>query len=512
MFDDSSKLASDVGLVSFHFSYIVDLSSGQWSYSNINSLFDLAIIESSEDVEKLIWRALIIEEDLTLYDDMFDKVRRNSDNLEIHYHIRNLQGQILHIIDHCGIIITSDRVQKLEGTIVCDNKYYEKVLKAEQQAFIGKLAGGMVHDFRNILSGIQNIIEWCGIQCDSESKINNALLKTISYTEQANSLISGILKLTGGQGVADPVETLYIGEIVVDLEHLIRHIISSSIAIDIVIEPGLPPIRGRRRALRDMIINLCTNAREAMKEKGDKLSVKVFQKKIDDSKKGKRKYIFLRVEDNGIGMSQEELNSIFDVFYSTRESGSGLGLWMVRESVRALAGRISVESEEGKGTVFNMMFPVIKAKKTRELSKEVSDSESVQRVKQFTFNKKKTILVLEDEPLIRTGITSWLDTMGANVFCADNGNEGWNLFNSHLDEIDLVIQDYIMPGLSGVELLEKLLQKKPELPVIIISGFSEGKKASCLLESGAYAFLPKPFKMEDLVDLLVAALNCTERI
>ncbi|OGV59133.1 MAG: hypothetical protein A2X49_02230 [Lentisphaerae bacterium GWF2_52_8] len=496
------------GIAPFHFSYIHNLANGAWSYANPELLSSLGFIAAGKGSEFCDWRRLIVPEDLPVYDNIISAARQHGGNHEIHYRIRTENGMIIQICDYCSVPSTPEgQWPLLVGSVVSENKSQLERQTAERQVLVGRLVSGMVHDFKNLLGGIQNIIEWSIPQAQGNEPLVASLKKTVSYTEQAAKLISGALKLSSGKRQAS-IERLDIGDVILDLEDLLRRVLPSSIRLELSIEPGLPPVYGQRSLLQDLLLNLCVNARDAMVKKGRALSIEVLSCTRPAERGDEQEFISLRVKDDGCGMSESELKTIFDAFYSTKERGAGLGLWMVREAVHAFDGKISVESKEGEGTCFEILLPLIErevppSQKNTNLPPEKDSKPQTP----FRLKETKTVLLIEDDPLIRGGVATWLESLGFRILESGDGLEGLEMFCSRPNEIDLVIQDYILPGKRGDDLLVELIKARPEIPVIVASANPDDDKIAELKRRGAHAFLPKPFRMDDLLDLLRGIFN-----
>ncbi|MCM8524932.1 MAG: response regulator, partial [Lentisphaeraceae bacterium] len=329
--------------------------------------------------------------------------------------------------------------------------------------------------------------------------VSSALAKTIDYLEQANALMIGLLKLNDNQEAEVPV-VMRLDHLVKDFEMLIKHICSAAIKVEIDIESGLNTIKAERSDIQEILLNLCVNAKNAMLDKGDLLliSLKNVQKNND-------KHVCLSVTDNGIGMSDEVVSKIFDAYFTTSGSGTGLGLWMVHRKVSELNGSVEVKSKVGIGTTFNVYFPV--TANTKKIKTATIEKESLNKPEKTFFEGEKTILFIEDEPLIHSSVSKWLESMGLNVLAAEDGNTAYQLFCDNEQKLDLILQDYILPGLKGEELLSRFAASERDIPIIVMSAFSGEIDNSGIIEKGASAYLPKPFKINQLVELLSEYIN-----
>ncbi len=495
-----------------HFSYLYNFMTNKWAYCTENAIFEKLGKTLGADLKKdFDWKSVIHPDDRALYDNTIMNLRQHGGDHEIHYRIICSNGEILNVKDYCAL--TAPEAGKwpvLIGTVIYAEKSYSEMHQAEHQILQGRLVSGMVHDFKNLLGGIQNIVEWAASKSSGNPEVAHALNKTLSYTDKAAKLISSTLKLNSAKEDGK-TERIYINSIISDMEEIIRRALPSSSTLKIKMKPGIPPVYGQRCMLQDMILNLCVNARDAMKEKGDCLKLELDQKNIRDENGKQQQFIRLRIADNGCGMSKSVQNSIFDAFYSTKDHGAGLGLWMVRETVKSFDGKINVLSTPGKGTCFEILFPVI----NQEVEGSIPEAENLvvepvnkpgemSKVLSFNKEKRRTILFIEDEPLIRGSVSIWLESLGFKILESGDGLEGLGIFQDKHKEIDLVIQDYVLPGKKGDELLEDLKKCDQNIPVIVSSANPDEDKIAMLKQKGAHAFLPKPFRMEELLRLLVA--------
>ena len=494
----------------FCFSYIHNVLTGVRTYSNLDFFTKLRLVRPDSAAEPLRWRDLIVPEDLELYDRIMSLAVEHGGNHKLHYRVRDLDGRALHVREYCGLARGAGNWPALVGSVVSNESQLSRAREAERQAMVGRLSSGIVHDFRNLLTGIQNIIEWCGDGVEPGGEIHNALRKTVSYTEQAGALINSLLSLTGGKDPEEESpELLDVGMSLRDLEPLLRHVVTSAVRLELAVEPGLPSILGTASALRDMLVNLCSNAREAMDGKGGRIAIRAFQCELPDTLGRPQRFVLVQIEDSGKGIPEDKLESIFELFSSSKKSGGGFGLWMVREAARSFDGTVRARSQLGKGAVFELAFPAVEEPVGRAAAKELAaaTADGAAKVRRFGPGNRRTVLLVEDEPLIISGVTNCLESIGCEVLAASDGLDALELFKRHQDRIDVVVQDYILPGRTGGELLKDFQGLKPGVPVIVVSGYPEGKQSRQLETDGAFAFLPKPFRLEQLIELIHQAVG-----
>ncbi len=491
----------------YHVSYIHSLADGKRKFSSYVNLEMLGIIDDLPPENGVAWRDVVSPGDLAAYDNAIDRCIRDSGDRSLSYSIRARNGREFLIDDYFGTITAENRWPVLVGSILSGEKLGAINATIQRQALAGRLVGSMIHDFRNLLAGIQNIVQWCVSESPRGSKVSQALQKTVTYTDLSNRLMTNTLRLLGGKEQANVKTTVDIGEMLLDLEELIRQIMSPAIEVLITVEPGLPSVCVIPSVFQDSILNLCINARDAMRACGNQLTIKCYYNDAVDNAGAPGSNVVVEVADNGCGLDSAIVTSIFNAYYSTKDDGTGLGLWMVKESVAAFGGTIAVESDVGKGAVFRITLPTSTDSAPRAATVESSGDSVAPEIRPFDYSASRTILLIEDEPLIRNGLITWLESFGFRLLCADDGAAGWELFEQNSDRIDLIIQDYVLPGKRGEELLTECAARRPDLPIIVISGFTEGKNPDWLLSKGAFAFLAKPFKIEKLAALLHDALD-----
>ncbi|NQZ59111.1 MAG: response regulator, partial [Lentisphaeraceae bacterium] len=368
----------------------------------------------------------------------------------------------------------------------------------EHLSLMGYLSAGLIHDFKNLIGGVQNIIEWCVAESKPQPEVSGALGKTIDYLDQANALMIGLLKLNESKGSESPVD-LRLDHLVGDFEMLVSHICSAAINVELNIEEDLPTVKAQPSDMHEILLNLCVNARNAMQERGDKLNIS-----LTCEEKNNIRYVCLSVKDNGCGISKDNLSKIFDAYFSSTGDGTGLGLWMVKEKVSEVNGLIEVESEKGVGSCFKVYIPASSEVESDFTELQARGRNIVESLESTTTAcaAGKTILFIEDEPLIHSSISMWLKSLGFNVLAAEDGLVAYDLFCENEDKIDLIIQDYILPGMKGEELLRHFSASASAIPIVVTSAFSGEMNNSAILEKGATAYLPKPFKVNQLIALI----------
>ena len=399
------------------------------------------------------------------------------------------------------------RTMRMVGTVqdITEQKRIEaEFLRAQRMDGIGAIAGGMAHDLNNalapILMGIQIIRNKV-----SEPEVRQMLGVMEINTHRSADMVRQVL--TFARGRDGERELLELGRLVREMEHILRQTMPKSISVESMVPSDLWPVLGNATQLHQALLNLCVNARDAM-PKGGKLTLAADNvelsaeeaKELPDSHPGS--YVMLMVSDTGTGIPPEVLPRIFDAFFTTKApgKGTGLGLSTIVRIVRNHGGFVSVKSEIGNGTSFEIYLP---RGEPMPISREAGAAEP-------SFSKLghgELILFIDDDRSVREMVAPTLAEQGYRVLTASNGAEALALLRQHEREVRLVLTDVAMPVMDGLEVTEKLRALLPELPVILMSGTFDANKEA--LPSGAANFLIKPFRLEQLLAVIDRALNPT---
>ena len=388
---------------------------------------------------------------------------------------------------------------------ITERKHLEEQLRQSQKMeAIGRLAGGVAHDFNNILTVILGnaslLLE------PSERPIDNRefLRQIVQAAERAANLTRQLLLFSRKQ-IMRPV-CLDLNRSLTATTEMFRRILGENFTLEIHCDPKLAPIKADAGMIDQVLLNLVVNARDAMPE-GGRLTIATTMETINASQLEISPdavagiYVCLSVADTGIGMNPEILPRIFDPFFTTKEvgKGTGLGLATVYGIVKQHNGWITVESKPNQGSIFRIYFPVLPGS-TLEIKPE-PDTEQLAE-------GRGTILVVEDELPLRNFVTLLLKRIGYHVLEADTGVNALKLWHEKSEEIDLVLTDIIMPnGMSGLEMAQQMRQHKPALKIIFTSGYSQESPTNQPGLIVGVNFLPKPYQPQELARILHAALE-----
>ncbi len=363
---------------------------------------------------------------------------------------------------------------------------------ANKMESIGALAGGVAHDFNNLLVGIlgyasllQTILPTDGeaFQCVQE----------ISQSAQRMSKLTRQLVTFSRGGKSEPVPT-DINTVVSNTIAFVARTLDPGIKVLNNFEKPLPLLYADPVQLQQVIVNLISNSAEAIQKPGFiKISTK--QQSVIKGESTQKK-VLLTVEDTGVGMDALSLEKIYEPFFSTKSQGRGLGMAVVSRIVKIHKGEIFIDNQQGRGTTVSISFPAsLKSSKPNvepPPAKLASGSES--------------ILVIDDEKVTLDIIKFSLERVGYKIFTAIDGRAGMEVLKDH-PEIDLIILDVVMPGIAGVPLFKRLKKIKPEVKILLCSGYDETGPAKEILHLGANGFLHKPFEVTLLADVIKKILK-----
>jgi len=379
----------------------------------------------------------------------------------------------------------------------------EKQLRqAQKMEAIGTLAGGIAHDFNNILSGIMGYAELAFYGIPEGSKARSQIEKALTACRRAADLVRQILAFS--RQTEHEMKPVYMVALVKEALKLLRASLPATIEIRQNIATRSGMIMADPTQIHQVIMNLCTNAAHAMSEKGGILEVSLTDVKITDLSPAYKDlkpglYLIISVKDTGTGMDISVKERIFEPFFTTKEpgKGTGMGLAMTHRIVENHGGAIVFYSEPGQGTVFQVFFPEIE-RPVRRKEESLSD-------KALSGNER--ILFVDDEETLAELGREVLETLGYKVVNKKSSMEALETFVAAPENFDLVITDQTMPKMTGLELAEKLLAIRSDIPIILCSGFSEAITGEKLKAVGISEFMMKPFTKDEISRAIRSALE-----
>ncbi|MDQ7838730.1 MAG: response regulator [Thermodesulfobacteriota bacterium] len=385
-----------------------------------------------------------------------------------------------------------------------------QLLQAQKMESLGTLAGGIAHDFNNILTGILGFASLIRTKLPADSPIARYVMQIERSAVRAAELTSMIL--TFARRGRFEIKTADLNEIVLEVLQILGRTTDRSIKIGHILSPKPCYVDIDSAKMEQVVMNICVNAVEAMPN-GGKLTIKTevsfysfdgMEKKLPHQPTD-GKYVRLSVVDTGGGMDGETRQRIFDPFFTTKgeSGGTGLGLAMVYGVINEFNGYIEVESTPGAGTAFSVFLPISKSPSEAEKIEEQEKAPDVPK------GKGETILLVDDESIIRELGKDALEQLGYNVFVAEDGLAAIDLYEKHRDKIDLVILDLIMPNLGGKETFERLRQINPDIKVVISTGYAKDGVLEPLLDKKANGFIKKPYKIQNMARVVRSAIGST---
>jgi two-component system, cell cycle sensor histidine kinase and response regulator CckA len=395
---------------------------------------------------------------------------------------------------------------------ITERKRAEEALRASQLQLqqsqkleaIGQLAGGVAHDFNNMLTAIMGYTDLSLRRVGLENPIRRNLEETKKAAERAASLVRQLLAFSRKQ-ILEP-KVLDLNEVVKDMQKMLTRLIGENIKLATRLETDLGSVKADPCQVEQIIVNLVVNARDAM-PRGGRVTIETANISLDAQTAAKHvavipgEYVMLAVSDTGNGMDQETQARIFEPFFTTKEvgKGTGLGLSTVYGIVKQSGGNIWVYSEPGFGTVFKVYLPRIDDATANNIAKQAQESNAPRGT--------ETILLVEDEDVVRGLTRKILMQAGYNVLDARSGDEAIRLCATHAGPIDLLLTDVVMPEVSGKEVADRLLELRPTTRVLFMSGYTDEAIVQHGVLDANVKFIQKPFTWVGLTKKVREVLN-----
>lgn len=385
---------------------------------------------------------------------------------------------------------------------ITDHRATETQLRhAQKMEAIGQLAGGIAHDFNNLMQAVLANVEIAMTSGEAPNDVLDHLREIETAGMRAAELTKQLLVFGSRQKLdRAPVD---LNLLLHGLMKMLRRLLPENIVIDLKTAEQLPAVNADRTQLEQIVTNLCVNARDAM-ETGGTLTVETSDLVIDESESEKYPgtqpghFVCLCVTDNGVGMSAEVRERIYEPFFTTKahRSGTGVGLSTLYGIVQQHGGTVHVESEVDRGSTFRVYLPADHRLATAPQKVEVAAKSP---------RGNETILIAEDEQVVLKPILQLLQTAGYRTLATTNGREAIELLSKHRDEVDFVVLDVVMPEIGGPEAWERMREMRPDLGVIFMSGYAD-EQYRMRLPPGA-ELLDKPFSIDELLRRIRARLD-----
>jgi len=396
---------------------------------------------------------------------------------------------------HVGAVVTFRDITERE-------EMARRLQQAQKMEAIGTLAGGIAHDFNNILTPIIAHTEMALADIPRKSRLRFSLEEVLKAADRARELVQQILAFSrqteGKQVVLD------VAPVVKEVLKLLRASLPSTIEIRKEIEPAPWSVLADPTQIHQILMNLCTNAAHAMRDKGGVLEIRLINQSLDSEtasaihglKPGC--YLRLSVSDSGHGMKPEVIEHIFEPYFTTKGKGegTGLGLAVVHGIVSTLGGAVAVMSEPGKGSVFHVFLPMVERRAPARIQETAS----------LPMGSENVLLVDDEKPMV-DALRLMLERLGYKVTARESGVDALEVFRLDPSRFDLLLTDQTMPVLTGVDLAMEILRIRPSFPILLTTGFSDLVNEEKARSIGIREFITKPILMKELAAALRRALD-----
>jgi two-component system cell cycle sensor histidine kinase/response regulator CckA len=402
--------------------------------------------------------------------------------------------------------ITERKAAELERRAL-DNQ----LLEMQRVESIGILAGGIAHDFNNLLTGVLGFTRLAAAEAEASGSetIRSHLQQIEECSLRAADLCKQLLAYAGKGQFA--LETIDVSELVRDTSSLVESIVGSNARLEFDLTDHLPLVEGDPTQLRQVVMNLVTNAFDALGQQDGVVRVRTGQQQFSQATLQTARargdlppgnHVFLEVSDTGPGMSEEVVARIFDPFFTTKFAGRGLGLAAVQGIVRTHRGAILVTSVVGKGTTFTVVLPAADDPEAQP----PTIAHAAEAVVDTRAASGGTVILIDDEAAVLSLARTALERGGFKVLTAKDGPSGLEMFAAQRQEVVCVIVDMTMPGMNGLEVLRALRAADDRIPLLSMSGYTEKSLDAATAELNLAGFVEKPFRLGDLVAAVQSAL------
>ncbi|MBI4641227.1 MAG: response regulator [Candidatus Tectomicrobia bacterium] len=389
------------------------------------------------------------------------------------------------------LFIVQGAEKVIKNLITAERLLTRQLLQAQKLESLGTLTAGIAHDFNNLLAGIIGYAELISIGLDSQSKEAQHVQYVIQTGQRAASLVRQLL--TFSRQTSFELQPFEITPLIKETVKLLERTFPKTVAIQLQLDPGVGNILADPTQIQQVLMNLATNALDAMPDEGT-LTITaqpVTLREPPGASLSPGRYLSLSVQDTGTGMPPEILDRIFEPFFTTKApgKGTGLGLSVVYGIVQNHKGHIQVESALGKGTTFTIYFPLL----------EQTRSQSVQSSQEAP-GGTETLLAVEDDSFVRELTEAMLKSLGYQVLTASDGKEALEIYKKHQGEIAGVVTDLVMPNGGGIGLIKALRQENSHVKVLVMTGYEFSQMREALQTLGVRQILSKPLRRVQLAE------------
>lgn len=404
-----------------------------------------------------------------------------------------------------GVFILSLDISDRKRAEIERLRLEQRMLTAQKMESLGVLAGGIAHDFNNLLLAVLGHAGLALMKLPLEAPTRVHLDRIEKAAVRAAELTNQLLAYSGrGNSVVEPIE---MSALVHEMGHLLEAVVSKKAVLKYDLAEQLPQVIGDATQIRQLVMNLITNASDAISESDGVIIIATGTVKADksclseisvDEAVQEGLYVYVEVSDTGRGMDESTQSKIFDPFFSTKQDGRGLGLAAALGIVRGHKGAIKVRSEDGRGTTIKVLFPPSeKPQKTRLIRPKAATN----------WRGTGTILVVDDEEAVRIATKMTLEIAGFDVILAADGREAVDVFQKNNERVCLVVMDMTMPRLGGAEAFTELRRIRSDVRVILSSGYNQTDVTSQCAGKGRAGFIQKPYSPQRLIDMVRGILE-----
>lgn len=374
----------------------------------------------------------------------------------------------------------------------------EQIQRSQKMEAIGKMTGGIAHDYNNMLGVVLGYANLLSNELDNQPKLKSYVNEIERACERGTRLTQKILAISCRKSV--DIQKIDINSTILDEQHMLEKALTARVKLVLDLEKNLPPVWLDGAELSDAILNLCINAMHAI-DKCGQLTIQTSIKRIYKSdarilQLTPGDYILLNVSDTGCGMNAKTKEKIFDPFYTTKgDKGTGLGLSQVYRFIERCNGSIQVFSELGQGTQFSLYFPMhdnLQLDKKSIIEKNLIKTDKLTNLK-----GNETILIVDDERALRELAREILEAQGYRIFCADSAAQAMKILETNT--IDLLLSDVIMPDIDGYQLATDVRKKHPNVKIQMVSGFQNNLQVKSSQDNEFFNLLYKPYHLQTLL-------------
>ncbi len=418
-------------------------------------------------------------------------VRKDGSEIDVSLNVSAVRDEEGNIVESRSIWRDISDVKQAERE---KEALHAQLLQSQKMEAIGHLAGGVAHDFNNILAIILGCAQVAALDLERKEGVLEELKTIVDTVKRAKDLTMKMLALARKE--RPNVRAVSLNDLVEDTGAMLKRSISKKIRIETVLQQGLPPARINANQIQQALLNVCNNAADAMPD-GGKLRIGTGEAELNEAFCRLHEWLvpgrfcLVRISDTGMGIPGNMLEKVFDPFYTTKAAGkgTGLGLSVTHGIIRNHGGHICITSEPGEGTAVEIMLPA--AEEASGMSEDAGVEESA--------GGTETVLIVDDEKVILNSLGKLLRVKGYEVITALGGREAVDIYTERGGEIDLVLLDLIMPEMDGRDVLRAIQELDPDVKVILVTGYVAGNDVEKLMSEGVRGLLRKPYELEQLL-------------